>query len=264
MAQSTDYERISNLAVDALKWEANFSPKPGLVDAIDNGAHDDMNVELFETSAESLRPYFIALGKVADKAQVGPELRQEIGALGRQAEQNMYDATGGINTHKGAIWALGLIVTSWWLSPNSNQSFLLNQAGAIAQIEDANVRSNLKTYGQMASEKYGVGGAKSEAQSGFQHLQRVLKHPIRKQDDWLRILLQLYASVDDTNIIHRSNLATLRQMQKCAQQIYTSAQPVLKNPLFKKLEQFMLDKNISPGGSADLFAARRFLFTVNF
>jgi triphosphoribosyl-dephospho-CoA synthase len=263
MANRTDYERIGDIAVAALKWEANFSPKPGLVDAIDNGAHEDMNVHLFEKSAEALRPYFYALGEAANGAQIGLELRQKIGALGREAEKRMYDATNGVNTHKGAIWALGLIVTSWWLTPDADQYNLLNQAGLLAQLSDANVENSGTTYGQMAAKKYGVGGAKAEAQSGFVHLQNVLKQPSQTQDDWLRILLKLYASIDDTNVIHRSNLETLRQMQVYAQQVVDDVQPVLENSTFQKLEQFMLVKHISPGGSADLFAARRFLVTAN-
>lgn len=263
MASRTNYERISDLAVAALKWEANFSPKPGLVDAIDNGAHDDMDVQLFEASAEALHPYFRDLGEVADGAQLGLDLRQKIGALGREAEKQMFEATNGVNTHKGAIWALGLIVTSWWLTPDADQSDLLKQAGMLAQLDDVNIEQQNQTYGQIATKKYGIGGAKAEAQSGFIHLQRVIGQPTQTQDDWLRILLQLYASIDDTNVIHRSDLATLRQMQLYAQQVVTDVQPVLKNPIFQELERFVLKKHISPGGSADLFAAHRFLITAN-
>ena len=96
---------LSALARQALEDEVDLTPKPGLVDRRNTGAHDDMDRPLFHRSAQVLEPYFcrfVSLGMAA----ASPEKLQ---ALGRQAEHAMLDATGGVNTHKGALYSLSLI-----------------------------------------------------------------------------------------------------------------------------------------------------------
>ncbi len=259
-----DYQRVADLAVAALDWEVDFTPKPGLVDAVSVGAHTDMNVETFHRSAANLHSYFTELGIAADHHQPDDALRETIGRLGRQAELTMYEATNGVNTHKGAIWTLGLLVTAYWLQPNGQPNQWLILAGHLARMQDRAVAELATvTYGQQARRQFGIGGAKSEAQQNFPHLEQLLSVPLRTQDDWLRALLLLYATVDDTNVIHRSNLATLRSLQLQSAQLVDSKQPILTNPDFTRLTEFTLMKNISPGGSADLFAATKFLRYLN-
>lgn len=263
MTAVTNYQKIADLAVAALDWEVDFTPKPGLVDAISNGAHRDMDAALFHRSAASLHDYFVQLGAVAEGRAPNDLLREQIGSLGRTAEKRMFAATNGVNTHKGAIWALGLLVTAYWLQPAANSAQLLAIAGQLARIDDPGNESVTKqTYGQQAQHQYGIGGAQAEAQSNFPHIARLLELPLTTKDDWLRALLTLYATVDDTNVIHRSDLATLRFLQQQAKRIAQASEPVLKNSEFAGLADFTIEKNISPGGSADLFAATKFLKTL--
>lgn len=254
---------IAELAVAALKWEANFTPKPGLVDAVSNGAHQDMDVTLFRCSATSLSSYFESIVQVSSGATIDRSLRTKIGALGRQAEATMYQTTNGVNTHKGAIWTLGLLVSSLAITPDAALADILTGAAALASLPDEKLVAPKKSYGEQAQQKYGLGGAKAEAQQAFPHIAPLLQWPLNSQDDWLRVLLQLYATVDDTNIVHRADLATLRNFQKQAQQIVADEQPVLANSRLRELDRFTLKMNISPGGSADLFAAIRFLTWIN-
>ncbi|MGO4332204.1 triphosphoribosyl-dephospho-CoA synthase, partial [Cupriavidus sp. M-11] len=103
--------RLADLAVAALIDEAALSPKPGLVDSRGNGAHDDLSLALMCRSARALHPAFAAMAAAGlQAAQPGVALREQLGALGREAEAAMMRATGGVNTHRGAIWSLGLLL----------------------------------------------------------------------------------------------------------------------------------------------------------
>lgn len=101
-------ERLADLAVTALVDEAELSPKPALVDRRGQGAHQDLSLGLMLTSAQALRPCFQAMAEAAKLGLPAADLRRLIGRLGRDGEAAMLSVTGGVNTHRGAIWALGL------------------------------------------------------------------------------------------------------------------------------------------------------------
>jgi len=120
-------ERLADLAVDALIDEADLSPKPALVDRRGNGAHTDLHLGLMHASALALWPAFKEMAQAAiEMGEVGLPLREAIGLIGREGEQAMLATTNGVNTHRGAIWALGLLVAAVALEPQSTA------AGAIA------------------------------------------------------------------------------------------------------------------------------------
>src|SRR5271155_2099768 len=99
---------LAALAEQALIAEAELTPKPGLVDRRGSGAHDDLSLDLMKRSAIALEPFFVAMGAAAEDRAASIELREELAAIGRQAECAMLPATRGANAHKGAIWVLGL------------------------------------------------------------------------------------------------------------------------------------------------------------
>ena len=105
-------EWLARTATQCLIDEAQLSPKPGLVDSRGNGAHHDLSLALMERSARSLTPTFQALAQHSWPRPADIALRQTIGRLGREGEQQMMAATDGVNTHRGAIWALGLLVSA--------------------------------------------------------------------------------------------------------------------------------------------------------
>lgn len=96
---------IAALAVDCLAMEVAAWPKPGLVSRIDSGSHDDMDAGTFGRSADALRPHLAAL---AEAGAAGAGLAR-LRAIGVAAEADMLAATGGVNTHRGAIFGLGLL-----------------------------------------------------------------------------------------------------------------------------------------------------------
>ncbi|WP_205895277.1 triphosphoribosyl-dephospho-CoA synthase, partial [Metapseudomonas otitidis] len=111
---------LADRAVDALIDEADLTPKPGLVDRRGSGAHSDLHLGLMHASALSLWPCFRQMAEAAlQHREVGAPLREALGRIGREGEAAMLATTGGVNTHRGAIWALGLLVAAWALEPDS-------------------------------------------------------------------------------------------------------------------------------------------------
>ncbi|MFD0825524.1 triphosphoribosyl-dephospho-CoA synthase [Neobacillus sp. M.A.Huq-85] len=262
-------KNLAIMAVQALMEEAELTPKPGLVDRNNSGSHHDMTIELMVKSARSLEPAFSEIAQVSWGRTPSQELREEIAAIGRQGEIDMFHATGGINTHKGAIWALGLLVSSASLNPGEcSMEQITLKAGKLALFPDRN-RPKQMTNGTRVIEKYGVKGALGEAQQGFPHI-RNLSLPIlydarRKgiKEDLckLNVLIALMANLDDTCILHRGGEQALSRTKKLSAAILLSGGVWTKSgwKFFQELDQFLVECNASPGGSADLLAATLFL-----
>jgi triphosphoribosyl-dephospho-CoA synthase len=103
-------EHLAELARQALVAEAELTPKPGLVDRRSSGSHDDLSLDLMRRSASANAPYFAAIAVAAETMRFNQALRAEVAAIGRVAESEMLQVTDGSNSHKGAIWILGLLV----------------------------------------------------------------------------------------------------------------------------------------------------------
>ncbi len=120
----------------ALIAEVELSPKPGLVDAHSTGAHHDMDLSLFLRSAKPLTPFFKQMAIVSWNHPIDQELREKIAEIGRQAEKAMLKATNGVNTHKGAIWVMGLLssVISQKISSNESLNYpsIIRNCGKIS------------------------------------------------------------------------------------------------------------------------------------
>ncbi len=131
-------ECLADLAVDALIDEAELSPKPALVDRRGNGAHADLHLGLMQASALSLWPCFKEMADAAQRhGRIDARLRGVLGQLGRDGEAAMLRTTEGVNTHRGAIWALGLLVAAAALEPRRTQAGeVAARAGRIALLDD--------------------------------------------------------------------------------------------------------------------------------
>lgn len=257
----TEFLQLAQAAVQSLKWEVAFSPKPGLVDAWSNGSHTDMDLELFYKSADSLEQGFAEMAEMAYLQPIDLQLRETIGHLGRLTEQEMFKATAGVNTHKGAIWSLGLLISAISSQQTADLTIVLQSAKKLAQLPDKFVPMSSKTHGMVTKQKYALSGARGEAQAGFPNISKILAYNSTQDDfeTWMRRLLLLYSNVNDTNIVYRSDLSVLHEFQELSKQIVYTPGLVLDNPQFIELQNFTKQHNISPGGCADLFAASYFL-----
>lgn len=254
-------ERLADLAVDALIDEADLSPKPALVDRRGNGAHTDLHLGLMHASALALWPAFKEMAEAAlDIGEVGLPLREAIGRIGREGEQAMLVTTNGVNTHRGAIWALGLLVTAAALQPKS----IALCAARLALLDDRYAPKPL-SHGAQVAQRYGARGAREEAQLGFPsvlqrglpQLQKSRANGHGEQNARLDALLAIMTELADTCVLYRAGEPGLHAMQSGAQAVLDAggSASLSGRRRLHELDQQLIALNASPGGAADLLAA---------
>ena len=265
-------EWLARTATQCLIDEARLSPKPGLVDSRGNGAHHDLTLSLMERSAHSLTPTFQALAQQSWQRPADIALRQTIGRLGREGEQQMMAATHGVNTHRGAIWALGLLVSAVAMHGGAGGTQQIAATAAeLAKLPD-DAAPKVFSKGLRATHRYRVPGAREEAQQAFPHvMQRALPQlrlsRLRGSSETharLDALMAIMTSLTDTCVLSRAGLEGLDAMQDGARAVLNaggSAHPAGQAAL-AELDSQMLALNASPGGAADLLAATLFLDRV--
>ena len=227
--------RLAELAEEALLAEVELTPKPGLVDRRNSGAHRDMDLALFRRSARTLGPYFrraAALGM--ERGDCMPQLQ----AAGLAAEAAMLDATGGVNTHKGAVYSFGLILAA--------MGSVLVRGGDLFETAAA-----LASEGRPPAEGVPLSGARGEALAGFPHARAALA-ALEERGPYAA-LLELLARVPDTNLLRRGGAEGLRFVQEQAADILSGPAEAYV-PRLEALDGACIRRNLSPGGSADLLA----------
>ena len=263
-------ERLADMAVDALIDEADLSPKPALVDRRGNGAHTDLHLGLMHASALSLWPAFKEMAQAASEfGEVGLPLREAIGRIGREGEQAMLATTNGVNTHRGAIWALGLLVTAAALEPESTAPGAIALRAARLALLDDRYAPHPLSHGAQVAQRYGARGAREEAQLGFPAvIQRALpqlKHSRAaghgEQNARLDALLAIMSSLADTCVLYRAGETGLQTMQLGAQAVLEAggSASLAGRRRLHELDHQLIALNASPGGAADLLAACLFL-----
>jgi len=249
------------LADRALRLELDTPLKPGLVGPDSNGAHQDMDYRVMLKGIEALRPFWPRMAS-AHSAQ---ELRE----LGVEAEKAMLEATGGVNTHRGAIFALGLALYARGMEMSVNEEVMQNNLSKIAQVVLRNSldKSELhSTHGKAAVQRYGVKGARAMAAGGYQTLwsewlplYRFLSS--RPKEERMQLtLLQIISSLDDTCVIHRAGYERAQEVKREAEEILQNKQD-WKEKLKEMCGRYALE-GVSPGGAADMLALTIFIDSI--
>lgn len=263
---------LASHATQSLIDEARLSPKPGLVDSRGSGAHQDLTLELMERSAHSLTPTFQQLAIASWQRPIDIALRQEIGRIGRDGERSMMLATNGVNTHRGAIWALGLLVSAAAVQgAMGDLHATVSLAAQIAKLPD-HASPKIFSKGLRATQRYRVPGAREEAQLGFPHVMTLAlpqlwlsrEQGASEQEARIDALMAIMTSLSDTCVLSRGGLSSLKAMQQGAAEVLTRGgyrMPKGRAAL-AMLETRMLADRVSPGGAADLLAAALFLDRV--
>ncbi len=264
--QTTEPYLIAHLAVDALRAELETTPKPGLVDRHDNGSHQDMDLALMGKSIDALQPYFTQLALYGHACAEKYELpdASTVRNIGLQAEQSMLSATGGVNTHRGALFSIGLSVmaTAWCMTRdglvNTKQlrDLIMQVSGQFAPTAG--------THGNTAVNAHRVTGALDLAKAGYHQVFAEWLPAYRRfvtEDTSTarhRLLLLIMSQLDDTNVIHRVGYEQ-------AQQVKSEAASLLADYSTAGMEAMNRDyiaRNISPGGSADMVALTLFIHSI--
>lgn len=273
---------IGHLASMALQAELDTTPKPGLVDRNDNGAHRDMDHALMQRSIQALHPYFVRL------AQLGFTDKQpchdEIVNIGIEAEREMFKATGGVNTHKGALFSIGLAAvalagesfcritqaercgTMAYNDVNSKQiQSLSNSIASLARLfPDTN-----GTHGSKAKANNILKGALDNAREGYTQLFKAWLpfyiDRIAEGDNYAlhKTLLRIMCDLDDTNIVYRTSMETMQEVKTEARQMLDTSRNIINfEAALQAMNTDYIHRNISPGGSADMLSFVVFLSCI--
>jgi triphosphoribosyl-dephospho-CoA synthase len=256
-------------ALAALREELEAWPKPGLVSPADPGAHDDMDAATFAASLRALRAFFPAAAHAGAAGAPFAELR----ALGVRAEARMLAATGGVNTHRGAIFALGLLAAAAGrlaAGGTAPAPAALREAvrrlGRAARRELPAARAS---HGAAVARRHGVGGARGEAAAGFPHvfgvalpaLEDALRRGAPRRAAVIEALVATIAVLPDTNLLWRGGAEGLAFARASARE-FLRAGGVHRagwEEHARSLHGAFVARRLSPGGSADLLAAALFV-----
>lgn len=266
---------IGRMAIRCLYREVALPIKPGLVGPHGSGSHADMNFQTFMRSLQALRGYFPEIAAAGATRPCFSILQ----ALGIEAEQVMLAATGGVNTHRGAIFNLGLLCAAvGWLTAIGNPvtpeaaCALVSRHWGDEVIAAATNQSRPISHGQWVAQRYGSGGARQEAASGFPATIEVALPAYRtglrltgdSQAAATQALFALIATLDDTNLLWRGGHQGLNWAKDTAN--YFLKAGGVANPewraLAAKIDQQFCIRGLSPGGSADLLGVTLFLSSI--
>ena len=243
-------------ATRALLCELDTTPKPGLVDLNGNGAHRDLSYSRLEASALALEPVFVEIAASSLRQRPSRQLREHLGDIGRRGERAMLAESGGSNTHRGALWALGLLVAGAAASGAGSAACIAERAGELARMHDRFAPSTASN-GSVATRRFQVNGARGEAASGFPHVVDVALPALRAGHALPDVFLRLVATVDDTCVLHRGGWQAQAIAKRGAREALRAggSQTLPGRCSIRGLERALLARNASPGGCADLLAA---------
>lgn len=267
---------VAHMATRALKAELNTTPKPGLVDTHDSGAHRDMDHALMMRSIRAMHPYFVRLATLGYDSPQLPA-HDDIVRIGIEAEKAMFNSTGGVNTYKGALFSMGLAVTAATYiigrgevaTTTNGKEYVPNNLLSTTIIQLANGFPDTSgTHGSRAKQLAQAGGklksALDNAREGYSQLfgewLPFYETRIKGDDSYVKhkTLLRIMCDLDDTNIVYRTDYATMQQVKTQARHLLED----FSEAGIDDLNRDFVSRNISPGGSADMLALVVFLFGI--
>lgn len=270
---------IAHLATQALQAELDTTPKPGLVDKDNNGAHRDMDYVLMQRSINTLHPYFVKLALLgcADALPTHTSIRD----IGIEAEKAMLSATNGVNTHKGALFSMGLAVVA---AAHEERKTAANEEQILKERnggEDVlvSLQTTIKTLAASFPDTNGTHGSKAKLLSkGTTAIKGALDNAREGYEmlfaEWLpfyierrkerdahtlhKTLLRIMCDLDDTNVIYRTDLATAEEVKQEARALLDS----FSETALKDMDRHYTTRNISPGGAADMLSLTIFIGSI--
>lgn len=265
---------IAHLATRALHAELDTTPKPGLVDKDNSGAHRDMDYALMSRSIRAIHPYFVRLALLGFAADMPSH--DDIVKTGIEAERAMFEATNGVNTYKGALFSMGLAVVAaagkaWQGSSITPQTLSAAISKLAFAFPDTKGTHGSKAKQTAASETATFKGALDNAREGYPML----------FNDWLPFyanlskngephalhltLLRIMCDLDDTNIVYRTSLAMMKQVKEESRDVLSRWSEATHgtpqddggtnlDTILGDMNRSFVQRNISPGGSADMLS----------
>lgn len=270
---------IAHLATQALQAELDTTPKPGLVDKDNNGAHRDMDYALMQRSIDTLHPYFVKLALLGSTDALPSHTA--IRDAGIEAEKAMLSATNGVNTHKGALFSMGLAVVA---AAHEERKIAANEEQILKERnggEDVlvSLQTTIKALAASFPDTSGTHGSKAKLLSkGTTAIKGALDNAREGYEmlfaEWLpfyierrkerdahtlhKTLLRIMCDLDDTNVIYRTDLATAEEVKQEARALLDS----FSKAALKDMDRHYTTRNISPGGAADMLSLTVFIGSI--
>lgn len=275
--------KVGRQAQRALLTEAAISPKPGLVDRMNAGAHSDMDIFTFIDSSCGLRDYFVTCARMGLAFRGGrpQDCFDALRTQGLLAEAEMRRATNGVNTHKGAIFSLGIYAASLGLGYDGERSDAVCALLRCGEMTEVRMREELaaiegmeaRSFGEVIYQKYRAGGVRSEAAGGFASVREgslprisaAIDAGLTVNDAGLCALIALMARVQDTNVLHRGGAEAAEKLladaklldERICRYMEQGTLGMHMEEIRGQLERWDAELSaarISPGGCADLLA----------
>ena len=259
-----DRRFAAQMAQQALLYEIGITPKPGLVDRSNNGSHRDMDFFTFQRSAVALYPFFeecVRIGRET-RSLTPSETLVRLRFPGKLAEGRMLAATGGVNTHKGAVFSLGVLCGALgrlerelWCDPAAVLTVCADMCADLTTDIDGPV----DTVGARLYRDHGITGARGQAAAGYPAVLRFglpkleagLSEGLSINNAACAALLSLIAETADTNMIHRGGLEKQQETAKAVAALLEK-KPFPDRGTLEQLDADFIRDNLSPGGCADL------------
>jgi triphosphoribosyl-dephospho-CoA synthase len=268
---------IAGYAIEAMLYEVAAYPSPGLVSSISKGAHVDMDHYTFIKSTSILSKYMVLFAEEGYSNNTPKEIFKAIRAIGIEAEGEMFKGTEGVNTHKGMIFLLGISCAATTKAINDKKSFGEIQ-GIIKQMTTGLVQSELShmneekatSHGEKLFLKHNVEGIRGQVESGiplvFDYSMQIYKEneTLKLNDRLIHTLISIMNHCEDSNILHRHSMDTLKEVQQKATHIISLGGMTTESgkAAIETLDKEFIERHISPGGSADLLAVTVFFNSV--
>ena len=272
--ESLAYE-VSQMALKAMISEVSTFPSFGLVSPISSGAHKDMDYYTFLNSAVAITPFLKKMFEVGYSYYLPEYIFDVIRDIGKECEKKMFEATNNINTHKGMIFLMGISMAAIGKALYENKEFY--QIQDIIKSMVKNILDDFKelhkkeklTHGERLYLEYGFTGIRGQVQDGLSVLfdniiDNYINSDLKENDLYTQILIELMARVEDSTVVYRHDISTLRKVQSDAKDLLNMGGIFTEKGRQKchHLEDLYIKENISPGGCADLLAISILLIDV--
>ena len=268
---------IGSLATQAMLYEISCFPSPGLISPISNGSHTDMNYYTFIDSTSVLSRYLPLFVQEGFSEKSCKDIFRSIRLIGVEAEKDMFAITKGINTHKGMLFLIGTTCAAIGKAIYEKKKFnevhyiIKEMTKGIVQEELALLqkKDNL-SHGEKLYFKYRTEGIRGEVEKGIPTVFNVSLDFYRNDaelsinDRLVHTLIGIMQVCDDSTIIHRHSQEVLEEVKEKAKAIIVSGgmkTPCGREKINSLCNEF-IERNISPGGSADLLGVTVFIYLV--
>lgn len=274
--------RLAEYAQRSILYEAVLTPKPGLVDAVDTGSHNDMDIFTFIDSSSNLLKGFYLYAKAGLECEGSEkDLFSAIRKIGIEVEKEMFKATKNINTHKGINFSMGIVLAAagyYLRDKDIDENIILEPSDTVEILNTVKImteglvkrdfenimKKEKLTHGEKLYVEKGLSGIRGEAESGFPTVEKTSLPRLRElkykdmsmEQKLLDVLFHIMSVSDDSNIVNRGGLEALEYVKNISQEFLESG-VIYEDGYSEKIMEMnnlFVEKNISPGGSADLLS----------